>query len=91
MELFDTVIDSHARIGGLDGRGPLDRPEPGRYHVNEVGFVPSRVDARAWHGCNGFPRVHGGWAPWPGPAPGAGASPASWVISTSKPPTGPLS
>ncbi|MFD4946747.1 M60 family metallopeptidase [Streptomyces sp. NPDC058409] len=58
MELFDTVIDSHARISGLDGGGPLDRPKAGRYHFNEVSVVPSGVGAYAWHGYNGFPRAY---------------------------------
>ncbi|MFJ7198835.1 MULTISPECIES: M60 family metallopeptidase [unclassified Streptomyces] len=58
MELFDTVIDSHARISGLDGRGRANRPKAGRYHFNEVGVVPSGVGAYAWHGYNGFPRAY---------------------------------
>ncbi|MEV5204798.1 M60 family metallopeptidase [Streptomyces sp. NPDC053720] len=58
MGLFDTVIDSHARISGLDGRGRLNRPKAGRYHFNEVGVVPSGVGAYAWHGYNGFPRAY---------------------------------
>ncbi|RVU22239.1 hypothetical protein EOT10_22570 [Streptomyces antnestii] len=58
MTLFDTVIDSHARISGLDGRGPLDKPKAGRYHFNEVSRVPNGVGAYAWHGYNGFPRAY---------------------------------
>jgi hypothetical protein len=58
MGLFDTVIDSHARISGLDGRGRLNRPKAGRYHFNEVSVVPSGVGAYAWHGYNGFPRAY---------------------------------
>ncbi|MFJ4460739.1 M60 family metallopeptidase [Streptomyces sp. NPDC088928] len=58
MGLFDTVIDSHARISGLDGRGRINRPKAGRYHFNEVSVVPSGVGAYAWHGYNGFPRAY---------------------------------
>ncbi|NEB82077.1 hypothetical protein G3I40_43750 [Streptomyces sp. SID14478] len=58
MTLFDTVIDSHNRISGLDGRHPLDRPKAGRYHFNEVSVVPKGVGAYAWHGFNGFPRAY---------------------------------
>ncbi|WP_329126050.1 M60 family metallopeptidase [Streptomyces sp. NBC_01465] len=58
MRLFDTVIDSHNRISGLDGRTRLDRPKAGRYHFNEVSVVPKGVGAYAWHGFNGFPRAY---------------------------------
>ncbi|MFB8037217.1 M60 family metallopeptidase [Streptomyces sp. NPDC056004] len=58
MGLFDTVIDSHARISGLDGRGRINRPKAGRYHFNEVSIVPTGVGAYAWHGYNGFPRAY---------------------------------
>ncbi|MBO1329734.1 M60 family metallopeptidase [Streptomyces sp. VRA16 Mangrove soil] len=58
MGLFDTVIDSHNRISGLDGGTRLDRPKAGRYHFNEVSVVPKGVGAYAWHGYNGFPRAY---------------------------------
>ncbi|EYT79791.1 hypothetical protein CF54_29275 [Streptomyces sp. Tu 6176] len=58
MSLFDTVIGSHDRVSGLDGRRPLDRPKAGRYHFNEVSVVPNGVGAYAWHGFNGFPRAY---------------------------------
>ncbi|MEU6660076.1 M60 family metallopeptidase [Streptomyces sp. NPDC046821] len=58
MRLFDTVIESHARISGLDGSGPLDKPKAGRYVFHEVSVVPSGVGAFAWHGYNGFPRAY---------------------------------
>ncbi|MFE1952718.1 M60 family metallopeptidase [Streptomyces sp. NPDC059524] len=58
MSLFDTVIDSHDRISGLDSGRPLDRPKAGRYHFTEVSVVPKGVTAYAWHGHNGFPRAY---------------------------------
>ncbi|MEV8565055.1 M60 family metallopeptidase [Streptomyces sp. NPDC051322] len=58
LRLFDTVIDSHNRISGLDGSTPLNRPKAGRYHFNEVSVVPKGVGAYAWHGFNGFPRAY---------------------------------
>ncbi|MFF4825129.1 M60 family metallopeptidase [Streptomyces sp. NPDC001312] len=58
MSLFDTVIDSHDRISGLDSGRPLDRPKAGRYHFIEVSTVPKGVTAYAWHGFNGFPRAY---------------------------------
>ncbi|MFI7008489.1 M60 family metallopeptidase [Streptomyces sp. NPDC050145] len=58
MSLFDTIIDSHDRISGLDGGRPLDRPKAGRYHFVEVSQVPKGVTAYAWHHYNGFPRAY---------------------------------
>ncbi|MCX4553744.1 M60 family metallopeptidase [Streptomyces sp. NBC_01387] len=58
LRLFDTIIDSHNRISGLDGSTALNRPKAGRYHFNEVSIVPKGVGAYAWHGFNGFPRAY---------------------------------
>ncbi|MET7789634.1 M60 family metallopeptidase [Streptomyces sp900116325] len=58
LELVETIIDSHARISGLDGTRPAHRRKAGPYHFTEVSKVPTGVGAYATHGCNGFPRAY---------------------------------
>ncbi|MFB7916828.1 M60 family metallopeptidase [Streptomyces sp. NPDC056061] len=58
LELVETIIDSHARISGLDGSRPVHRRKAGPYHFTEVSKVPSGVGAYATHGYNGFPRAY---------------------------------
>ncbi|MFF1898352.1 M60 family metallopeptidase [Streptomyces sp. NPDC058206] len=58
LELVETIIDSHARISGLDGSKPVHRRKAGPYHFTEVSNVPSGVGAYATHGYNGFPRAY---------------------------------
>ncbi|MGW5277241.1 M60 family metallopeptidase [Streptomyces sp. NPDC004044] len=58
LELVETIIDSHARISGLDGSQPVHRRKAGPYHFTEVSKVPSGVGAYATHGYNGFPRAY---------------------------------
>ncbi|MEV0579178.1 M60 family metallopeptidase [Streptomyces sp. NPDC050392] len=56
--LVETIIDSHARISGLDGSKPVHRRKAGPYHFTEVSKVPTGVGAYATHGYNGFPRAY---------------------------------
>ncbi|MEU9624812.1 M60 family metallopeptidase [Streptomyces sp. NPDC048155] len=58
LGLVETIIDSHARISGLDGSKPVHRRKAGPYHFTEVSKVPSGVGAYATHGYNGFPRAY---------------------------------
>ncbi|OON80044.1 M60 family metallopeptidase [Streptomyces tsukubensis] len=58
LGLYETIIDSHARISGLDGSKPQHARKAGRYHFTEVSKVPSGVGAYATHGYNGFPRAY---------------------------------
>ncbi|MET7523584.1 M60 family metallopeptidase [Streptomyces sp900116325] len=58
LELVETIIDSHARISGLDGTRPVHRRKAGPYHFTEVSKVPTGVGAYATHGYNGFPRAY---------------------------------
>ncbi|MGW2180493.1 M60 family metallopeptidase [Streptomyces sp. NPDC001732] len=58
LELVETIIESHARISGLDGSKPVHRRKAGPYHFTEVSKVPSGVGAYATHGYNGFPRAY---------------------------------
>ncbi|MEV7854697.1 M60 family metallopeptidase [Streptomyces sp. NPDC088183] len=58
LGLVETIIDSHARISGLDGSRPVHRRKAGPYHFTEVSKVPSGVGAYATHGYNGFPRAY---------------------------------
>lgn len=58
LALMETIIDSHARISGLDGSRPVHRRKAGPYHFTEVSKVPSGVGAYATHGYNGFPRAY---------------------------------
>ncbi|MFF4077986.1 M60 family metallopeptidase [Streptomyces sp. NPDC001777] len=58
LELVETIIESHARISGLDGSRPVHRRKAGPYHFTEVSKVPSGVGAYATHGYNGFPRAY---------------------------------
>lgn len=58
LRLVETIIDSHARISGLDGSRPVHRRKAGPYHFTEVSKVPSGVGAYATHGYNGFPRAY---------------------------------
>ncbi|MFF9589845.1 M60 family metallopeptidase [Streptomyces sp. NPDC014646] len=58
LGLMETIIDSHARISGLDGSRPAHRRKAGPYHFTEVSKVPSGVGAYATHGYNGFPRAY---------------------------------
>ncbi|MFI2410639.1 M60 family metallopeptidase [Streptomyces sp. NPDC018947] len=58
LELMETIIDSHARISGLDGSRPVHRRKAGPYHFTEVSKVPTGVGAYATHGYNGFPRAY---------------------------------
>ncbi|MEV5643637.1 M60 family metallopeptidase [Streptomyces flaveolus] len=58
LELIETIIDSHARISGLDGSRPVHRRKAGPYHFTEVSKVPTGVGAYATHGYNGFPRAY---------------------------------
>ncbi|MDQ1006394.1 hypothetical protein QFZ82_000879 [Streptomyces sp. V4I23] len=58
LELVETIVDSHARISGLDGSKPVHRRKAGPYHFTEVSKVPSGVGAYATHGYNGFPRAY---------------------------------
>ncbi|MFD3495167.1 M60 family metallopeptidase [Streptomyces sp. NPDC058690] len=58
LELVETIIDSHARISGLDGSKPVHRRKAGPYHFTEVSKVPTGVGAYATHGYNGFPRAY---------------------------------
>ncbi|MGY4905037.1 M60 family metallopeptidase [Streptomyces sp. 900116325] len=58
LELVETIIDSHARISGLDGTRPAHRRKAGPYHFTEVSKVPTGVGAYATHGYNGFPRAY---------------------------------
>ncbi|MFF1836556.1 M60 family metallopeptidase [Streptomyces sp. NPDC058231] len=58
LRLVETIIDSHARISGLDGSRPVHRRKAGPYHFTEVSKVPTGVGAYATHGYNGFPRAY---------------------------------
>ncbi|MGW8886488.1 M60 family metallopeptidase [Streptomyces sp. NPDC055749] len=58
LELVETLIDSHARISGLDGSKAVHRRKAGPYHFTEVSKVPTGVGAYATHGYNGFPRAY---------------------------------
>ncbi|MGP3635638.1 M60 family metallopeptidase [Streptomyces sp. 24-1644] len=58
LELVETLIDSHARISGLDGSKAVHRRKAGPYHFTEVTKVPTGVGAYATHGYNGFPRAY---------------------------------
>ncbi|MEU9360490.1 M60 family metallopeptidase [Streptomyces sp. NPDC048301] len=58
VRLVETIIDSHARISGLDGSKPVHRRKAGPYHFTEVSKVPTGVGAYATHGYNGFPRAY---------------------------------
>ncbi|MFJ6462937.1 M60 family metallopeptidase [Streptomyces sp. NPDC091387] len=58
LRLVGTIIDSHARISGLDGSAPVHRRKAGPYHFTEVSKVPTGVGAYATHGYNGFPRAY---------------------------------
>ncbi|MFE9857333.1 M60 family metallopeptidase [Streptomyces sp. NPDC005780] len=58
LRLVETIIDSHARISGLDGSKPVHRRKAGPYHFTEVSKVPTGVGAYATHGYNGFPRAY---------------------------------
>lgn len=58
LGLVETIIDSHARISGLDGSKPVHRRKAGPYHFTEVSKVPAGVGAYATHGYNGFPRAY---------------------------------
>ncbi|MEV8565053.1 M60 family metallopeptidase [Streptomyces sp. NPDC051322] len=58
LQLVETIIDSHARISGLDGSRPVHRRKAGVFHFTEVSKVPSGVGAYATHGYNGFPRAY---------------------------------
>ncbi|MFI5805230.1 M60 family metallopeptidase [Streptomyces sp. NPDC051561] len=58
LRLVETIVDSHARISGLDGSKPVHRRKAGPYHFTEVTKVPSGVGAYATHGYNGFPRAY---------------------------------
>ncbi|MEV7955387.1 M60 family metallopeptidase [Streptomyces sp. NPDC058316] len=58
LGLVETIIDSHARISGLDGSKPVHRRKAGPYHFTEVSKVPTGVGAYATHGYNGFPRAY---------------------------------
>lgn len=58
LRLVGTIIDSHARISGLDGSRPVHRRKAGPYHFTEVSKVPTGVGAYATHGYNGFPRAY---------------------------------
>ncbi|MET7548237.1 M60 family metallopeptidase [Streptomyces sp. NPDC005479] len=58
LELVEAIIDSHARISGLDGSKPVHRRKAGPYHFTEVSKVPTGVGAYATHGYNGFPRAY---------------------------------
>ncbi|WP_411090074.1 M60 family metallopeptidase [Streptomyces sp. 061-3] len=58
LELVETIIDSHARISGLDGSKPVHRRKAGPYHFTEVTKVPTNVGAFASHGYMGFPRAY---------------------------------
>ncbi|MGW0811807.1 M60 family metallopeptidase [Streptomyces viridiviolaceus] len=58
LQLIETIIDSHARISGLDGSRPVHRRKAGSYHFTEVTKVPTGVGAYATHGYNGFPRAY---------------------------------
>lgn len=58
LRLVETIIDSHARISGLDGSKPVHRRKAGPYHFTEVSKVPAGVGAYATHGYNGFPRAY---------------------------------
>lgn len=58
LRLVETIIDSHARISGLDGSKPAHRRKAGPYHFTEVSKVPAGVGAYATHGYNGFPRTY---------------------------------
>ncbi|WP_408907072.1 M60 family metallopeptidase [Streptomyces atratus] len=58
LGLVETIIDSHARISGLDGSRPVHRRKAGPYHFTEVSKVPAGVGAYATHGYNGFPRAY---------------------------------
>ncbi|MGY4918318.1 M60 family metallopeptidase [Streptomyces sp. 900116325] len=58
LELVETIIDSHARISGLDGTRPVHRRKAGPYHFTEVSKVPTGVGAYATHSYNGFPRAY---------------------------------
>lgn len=58
IRLVETIVDSHARISGLDGSKPVHRRKAGPYHFTEVSKVPTGVGAYATHGYNGFPRAY---------------------------------
>nr|MYU48192.1 hypothetical protein [Streptomyces sp. SID7803] len=58
LRLVETIVDSHARISGLDGSKPVHRRKAGPYHFTEVSKVPTGVGAYATHGYNGFPRAY---------------------------------
>ncbi|NEC68586.1 M60 family metallopeptidase, partial [Streptomyces sp. SID9727] len=58
LRLVETIIDSHARISGLDGSKAVHRRKAGPYHFTEVSKVPTGVGAYATHGYNGFPRAY---------------------------------
>ncbi|GAA1361311.1 M60 family metallopeptidase [Streptomyces beijiangensis] len=58
LGLVETIVDSHARISGLDGSKPVHRRKAGVYHFTEVSKVPAGVGAYATHGYNGFPRAY---------------------------------
>lgn len=58
LGLYETIIDSHARISGLDGSAPVHARKAGRYQFTEVSKVPTGVGAYATHGYNGFPRAY---------------------------------
>ncbi|MFJ8751639.1 M60 family metallopeptidase [Streptomyces sp. NPDC102441] len=58
LRLMEQLIDSHARISGLDGSKRVHRRKAGPYHFCEVSKVPAGVGAFATHGYNGFPRAY---------------------------------
>ncbi|MFI8435320.1 M60 family metallopeptidase [Streptomyces sp. NPDC079020] len=58
LRLVERIIDSAARISGLDGSKPVHRSKAGPYHFTEVSKVPTGVGAYATHGYNGFPRAY---------------------------------
>ncbi|MEV5683947.1 M60 family metallopeptidase [Streptomyces sp. NPDC052164] len=58
LRLVEQIIDSAARISGLDGSKPVHRRKSGPYHFTEVSKVPTGVGAYATHGYNGFPRAY---------------------------------
>lgn len=85
LELVETIIDSHARISGLDGTKPVHRRKAGPYHFTEVSKVPTGVGAYATHGYNGFPAPTSTAPPqWKGCAPAAGGCTTNSVTSTSR-------
>ncbi|MFD7717614.1 M60 family metallopeptidase, partial [Streptomyces sp. NPDC059814] len=55
LRLIGTIIDSHARISGLDGSAPGARRKAGPDHVTQVSNVPPGVGAYAPPGDNGVP------------------------------------